>query len=635
MRDPRFDWDPTRHHHLSQRQEGEGLLAGIDLGSVLQAIERWWAVEGESNRQGKLDDAYLQEASRRLKRACEEVSTGPEDLPDSIASALISYPHTPKQIGGHRALGRAIARCLLANEPSAISFDFATQIMRRSWEALDAFHGALIAGLAPATSTEWVKLLSQIPSQPEELLGHYWHRSPVPVEQLKEHELLLKRQGPAAYLWSRENERSMLDLPWTSRGRIVFNLDPPAFLSLLEGLPLRELRLDMLRTLDLHEDRNAIMTMLRLASNGVAEGSWSGNVCALLALDMVSTHAEHLHNVVTRVAQSPVEPERRQAAEVSLETLQAELLEWATAAFLVALARPDGRCLALFTTTHLIAKRSRLPSSSGDRWSSMDIVVSALRKAFVPAISAADLRAAAQLEGRSVSTGKYLVAAGSFDSTADETWEWYVSLLRAHDDDFASHISIGARPWVYGLIGGLLLAGLDPLAQWSAAWGRLFSDRERSRFRIYDIHALQPSQHLVHVGFGLLNRRDRAAKLSDVRAQELWRELRRAVLTLSQGIADDGVVRRFFGATGFEFVMLVFSDEWTQVLDESADWLRTSVVQQIYVSAKLIAGGVSRAAVLAEMASRGFDPLAAIETTWDETRSDHELSWAVGVLRDA
>ena len=644
MSDERFSWASAyQEDQRKQDARAEACLDALgDWGPLEQRLRAWWALERAQPHEGDWE-SFLPAAGERLARMCADLDSRFKPLVEVLPSALKDSSHEPpEQRAAQKLIGRSLALAIAHEPPDVAAFDQAVRFLRGCWTALNAFLEAFVQAVPQHLQRGWTPLLGRIPSELSALLDSYSYRVPQPLEQLQEGEQRLRARGLAAYLWERYDERCSLKDQWTHRCRVLLAFDPGAFTSVVESFPLRELRTDLLRWLRLSEDKEALLRLLRTAPPVFAVDGWTGQVVALLTLELAIEYMDQLHAAVKRAAEDVVSPneERKARAALMLPQLEStELPQWLRDVFTTVLQREDGRRLLLLLAAHLIGKSSRPRSWRRNTWSSLGITLDAMESHLGPRPTAEELKAVARSSEAHQGTVReqmaYLLTAALFADDARGTWEWYVELLQTFHDDLRVHIQLGSEAWVYVCLGGVLLKLADPLMEWSEAWRRLFiPDRERARFAPFDLNTFLPSVHLVLVGLGLLHHGDRVAHLSADKAEKLWRELRRAILILTQGSVDHiNHVPRYLVGCGFELAPGILVNGWPLLLDQELAWMKGSPERQVYVADALMRGGVPRDDVLAQMTQRGCDPLAALDLLETRLERDANLASAGARLR--
>jgi hypothetical protein len=639
MRDPRFDWDSAKLYHRRQDERAEAVLARFpDLGPLEDGIAGWWSSLGDHSQMGT-DDVARQALAVGTRAIGDRIDTTFREITDALAMAILEGgDDEPPRRAALMELGKAIGATIATGPPNARAFDAAVRFLSRWWPAEAAFERAFVAALPPAATSVWVDQLRLIPRDVAALLGHYSHREPPPISEMLEEERSARLRGIAGYLWRHQNERCSLGLEWSRRADVLLALSPEDFVRLMEELPLLELRDWVVRYGGMHEDRDTIIKVLSLSAPVFAGGSWTGRVMAMIALENSLKHVEDLLEKYDRSVEGfSVDGDVRMQAEKTLPTFQGvEIPDWFKSVMDVLSARRDGADLAAMLSAKVIHDDSTPAFGGRRRWSAKLVFVDAVRARFGLGLQAQTMRQTLSLAGpraSGVSELSFLTAAAVLCDDADGVWQWYVELLSELSDEICTDARGGTGLRHHALIAGGLLGQSDQVTAWKEAWRLLFQrDRDRARFGHADPHVLLPSQHLVGVGIGMLNRTDRPTKCSDAKAGELWRELCRAAQWLAY---HRNTVRVYpgFEASVFRMAEVVFGDHWPLVLDENLTWLLADEERQVFVGAELLIGGVDRDVLLAEMGQRGCDPLAAFATVQHRSVRVRGLTEAYDRLR--
>jgi hypothetical protein len=640
VRDHRFTWNDAGLHQNEHRNEFRSYLEEFgDLTPVIQALQAWWRAEGALLIAGGQENS-LEAATPRMRGACAGLDSRFRPLLNKLDAAFkhIGQGETPELDAVQRLVGQAIGGALAASTPNLDSFDNTIRLLRNNWPAIEAFMEGFANAIPSDSRMSWVSLLGSLPPDLDLLLEHSYDQRNPTHQQLLELDNQDRSAGLVYYAWTRHHDRYTLRNEWIYRARVLLAIAPDAFALAFESLPLRGFRNDILEWLRFSEDRDAILAMLRNAPDVIQGQSWTGCTGALLALSLVFAHADKLHSAV-ELATNSLDGALKTQAEKLLPHLEStEIPQWIATALGVALERTDGRELILLATSRLVGANSFLSYYGRQPWSCADIALEVIKSTLTPPVSTMELAAIARFSAPPHQTPRdsadYVVTASILAQDLSETWNWYTRLLADRDKGLCSHVNGSALRWIYSVLGGALLDLPEFVSGWREAWRSLFiPDREHARFTLSDIDALLPSQHLIHVGFGALNRKDLPHRDRSNRRSQLWRELRIAVVVLTQEFGGPlSRIPESFAGTGFEFAPAVFGDSWRQVLVESLDWMATDSMYQLYVAEALVIGGIPRDEALSEMAQHGFDILSIINGLGQRPSRDRRLAAACARL---
>lgn len=588
MRDPRLRESWALEADAKRRAATEVRLAAAppeERAEVDRILDCWWS---GVLAQDSLDEQARTNHIEHLRTKCSSLSAEAQTLALAAPSALARDTGDLANHVGARLLGESAAR-VIRRATTAVELDRAVRFLSDCWEAVEALQDAFSRDPAWPTSTETLALPNAPPI--EDLLGHHFDRVPS-SSVLIEEESKARERGVSAYFWGQYpelplNETSLVRLLLVARRKWA-DLATQA-----DALPLRAFRDWLWLSLHLHEDRDAILALLRAAPPVFATDSWTGSTSALAALRAAVRHAERLHNRLSQATRAyPSAPD----AETKLKALeQDELPKWLKQMADTAAARCDGRSLlTLFAST--LVRHDLTPPWNGQRsWTASRDALNAIYRALDPKPSLDECQKVAKLAGvpsnrTTIEFATYLVTSAVFDADPKEVWAWYRELLLKNDDDLCWQArSCGRRALCYFALAERLGQLDDPFDEWRAVWNALFvTDRERARFATIDQNALYPSLHLIRVGAELLRQTPSRAC-----AWEFFQELLAHMRTL---LATD--VRRYspippeIALDALDVGPRIPGAEWSPALDAFRQLL-VSTKNRVYVAALLLEGGAS------------------------------------------
>lgn len=583
MRDPRFlqPWDVARVE--GRRAETDRFILSMtttDRTELDRVLEEWWIDVLTQDSPAQHWEATQVE---KLRAKCSSLPISSQEVGLTVSDSLAFHTKDEDRGIAERLLGESAAAAI-RNGSSAVMLDRAVVILSDCWGAVEVLIERLLE--APA----WPVALEDITPDTTDLaglLGHYFERTPN-NDILLDEEHKARKLGLLTYFWERQKETVCLNESTLVRLRLLAARDWKIFARQVEALPLRELRNDLWVHFHLHEDRDAILSLLRVASPIFTTIEWSGCTGALAALVAAIAHADLLHEQLTQTY--PKTPE----LDAKLKNLvDQEIPEWLKQVVEAASSRPDGRLLLLFFGTSLVRQHLR-PSLNGTRrWSSVWHALSEIHRVLTPKPSVVELQQAAILGGTpgdptDIDHATYLIASAAFNTSATDVVAWYRDLLLKSDNDLCSQAKNWRRAFCYKTLGERF-DQLDPFDEWRAVWKALFvTDREHARFNPFGQNALFPSIHLLRVGMELLRQTP-----SRCGARQFFEELLTHMRRLLAN--DTGRITPLdseFAVDGIDVAPKVLGSDWPLCLAAYRHLLLIPK-SRLYVATLLLEGGAA------------------------------------------
>jgi len=586
VRDPRFldAWELAAA--TKRREAGTRRLSSVsesDRAEVDHLLAGWWSEVLAQDSLGEQDwTAHVE----TLRTKCSSLS------PELQALALTAPNALARDIGeedgdvGARLLGESAA-AVVRGTLTAVELDRAVRLLSHCWDAVEALKKALLKPPVWPASAETLSV-ANVPIK--DLLGHHFGRVPS-SDILVEEESKARQRGVSAYFWDHYCE---LPLNETSlvRLQLVARRDWAAVAIQADALPLRAFRDWLWLSLDLYEDRDSILALLRAAPPVFANDAWTGSTCALAALRASVRHAERLHGSLERATRA-YQP--TPDAEKELKALEEhELPEWLRNVAKVAIERSDGRELLILFASTLVRNDLRPLGNGRPPWPTSRHALRAIYQSLVPKPTLAECKQVAWIAGvpsdpTSIEFATHLITSAVLDANPREVWAWYRELLLKSDDNLCWQAKTWRRALCYEALAERLAQLPDPFEDWRAVWKALFvTDRERARFATLDQNALYPSLHLLRVGAGLLRR--------DPSRSDAWKFLEEILDCTS--ILVDGYARRFNPIKPevvldmLDVAVRIPGGAWGTVVGNYRTLL-SSATNRIYVAAILLEGGAS------------------------------------------
>ncbi len=590
----------------------ERLAAVAERSGLDGALREWWA---ETLRLEVLDESQVAERVELLRQRCRRLPQAQSALGTCACDALERRAAAGDVSVGARLLGESAANAIRSEATNIDRLDRAVAVLSPCWESIVVLEDAL--SHQPHWPAEAVRL-SPLPMPVEHLVSFGFDRRWT-FDSLQEAERAARARGLSAYRWERHREHVGLSHAAYVRLDLLARRDWKVLAASAEDLPLRELRNDLWRHLRLHEDREAMLALLRAAPQVFEGGKWTGHTTALEALELAVTHANQLADRIARPVWTPQTDEAATAA-AARELERDELPGWFRQVVQTARARSDCRPLLLFLAAHIV-KEAHRPSTGSRKWSSAHLAIAAIQAGDARAATLNEVREIAKLglpEGAHATDHiTQVVVAAVFSAPAADVWAWYCDLLDSCDEDTCWQARTWPRAPAYNCLADILAQLPDPLAALQVAWRRLFvPDRERARFDRTSQSALLPSLHLIRVGLALL-RKDPARD----GARGLWTDLRQWISNL---IADDlrlgTPLPRDLVAEGLDLAPAVFGDDWVTTATTERPLFRTPEFI-VYAASAFLDGGAPLAKAQAAL---GLALPRLVETV-NEVRSECDL----------
>ncbi|WP_437598557.1 hypothetical protein WMF28_38040 [Sorangium sp. So ce590] len=592
------------------------MVTTTDRIEVDRLLVEWWT---DVLAQESLGDQWETAQVENLRTKCSSLPAGSYKVgltaPDTLARDA-----TDEERGiGALLLGESAA-AVVRNGSSAVALDRAVKFLSECWEAVEV----LVERLSQAPA--WPGTLETLAPATAELaglLGRHFERRPG-NDVLLDEERKVRERGLLTYFWGRQIDAVCLNHSTLVRLTLLAARDWQSLARQAEALPLRELREDLWRHLHLHEDRDAILSLLRAAPPVFSASKWTGSTSALTGLVAAIAHGDQLHAQLTRTY--PPTPD----VEAKLKGLvEQEIPEWLKQVVEAAIARPDGRLLLLLFGASLVREALRPPSNGQRPWSSARHALCAIHGVLTPKPSVAELQQVASAGGApsnraDIDHATYLVTSAAFDACANDVLAWYRDLLLQSVDDLCWQAKNWRRSLCYETLAERLGQLTDPFEEWMAVWKTLFvTDREHARFATLDQNALYPSRHLLRVGTELLRQapsRSGSRKFFEELLAHTHRLLTndaRLISPLSPELAVDGI----------DVAPRVLGSDWPQSL-EAHRLLLSNAKSRLYVATLLLEGGAPFGDVEAAVEAPGHrlvDSVAEMKQSNRMDLNDHRL----------
>ncbi len=578
MRDPRL----RQAWALARADERR---AATDRAEIDRLLEAWWTAILAQDSPG---DPWETAQVEQLRTTCSSLPAGSQKVGLTAPNTLARDATDEDRGVGALLLGESAA-AVVRSGSSAVALDRAVNFLSECWEAIEVLIERL---LQPPAWPGALETLAPATTDLAGLLGRHFERTPG-NDVLLDEERKARGRGLLTYFWGRHIDTVCLNHSTLVRLMLLAARDWQSLARQAEALPLRELREDLWRHLHLHEDRDAILSLLRTAPLVFDAIEWTGNTSALAALVAAIAHGDQLHAQLTRTYPPPPN------VEAQLKSLvEQEVPDWMKQITEAAIARPDGRRLLLLFGASLIRNALRPPWNGQRPWSSARHALCAIHGVLTPKPSVADLQQVASAGGApsnrtDIDHATYLVTSAAFDACANNVWAWYRELLLKSDDDLCWQAKSWRRALCYETLAERLGQLPDPFEEWRAVWKSLFvTDREHARFATLDHDALYPSLHLLRIGAELLRQSS-----SRNGAWEFFEELSAHTRSL---LANDA---RFVSPLTPEFAIdaidvapRIRETEWCQALEAHRDLL-SNPKNRLYVATLLLEGGAAFADV--------------------------------------
>jgi len=615
MRDPRLRqaWVVSRADEQRAAMQRLAMMSVADRTKIDRLLEEWWTDVLANDSQG---DQWDIEQVEKLRTKCSslpaESSKAGLTAPDALARNA-----TGEDTGiGVLLLGESVA-AVVRSGTSAIVLDRAVKFLSECWEAVEV----LIERLSQAPA--WpARLETLAPSTAElaGLLGHYYERIP-DNDTLLEEEREAQSRGLVTYFWGPQLDAVNLNHCTIVRLRLLSVRDWQSLALQAEALPLREFRRDIWRRLHLHEDRDAILSLLRVAPPIFDACKWTGSTSALAGLVAAIEYCDQLHNQLTRTY--PRSPD----VEAKLKALvEQEVPEWLKQVVETAIIRTDGRLLLLLFGASLVRLVVRSSGNGQRLWSSARDALSAIHGVLTPKPSVAELQQVANAGGvpsnpAAIDYATYLVTSATFHACANDVLAWYRKLLLQSDNDLCLEAKSWRRSFCFETLAERIGQLTDPFEEWRAVWKALFvTDREHARFATLDSNALYPSLHLLRIGVELL----RKAPSRSGAQQFLGELLEHAQRLLANNAQRISPLPSELAFDGIDVAPSVLGPDWPQSL-EALRHLLSIAKNRLYVAALLLEGGASYGDIEVSVETAGHRLMASVAEVRMSERMDHNV----------
>jgi len=566
VRDPRFNQPAVEAYGNRVQAETEAILrVAADRSDLDAQLQQWWAelLSREVTR-----DSAINQCIRRLSERGSSLSEPKKRLVAHACAVLEHDGEEAQDRAGAYVLGVTAAATIRATANEVVLFDRAVTILRRAWRAVEV----LIDGLdgEPRWPTD-PDLLARVPTSLDELASDtFGRRLPsATLTALLDEEQTARARGLRVYLWQHRDEQVDFDPRVLARLSLLARRDWSRVAAVAEALPIRELREMLWWRLRIHEDRDAILALIRISALVFRENEWTGRVVGLHALTQSVTHADRLRESV------------RQRAEPTNTLEQAELPDWFNQVVNEARRRPDGRALLLFYTAWLVREVLQ-PRSGNPLWSSVDLFIRAAHQNLGQSPTVEEMKALAGLcpeeNTRRSDSASYLVAGAILGGDAASYWTWYRDLLTENDNNLCWQARTWTKACCYDALARKLSEMSNPFPEWETAWNSLFvTDREAARFDSTSQNALFPSVHLIRVGATLLRLDPRRPG-----AGPFYAKLRASIRNVvDNDLLLPSLLPEGLGAEALDLAPAVLGEDWLASLESERavlDFPKTKII---------------------------------------------------------
>ena len=576
-------------------------------------LAEWWTNVLAQDSPGEQWEAAQVES---LRTKCSSLSAEDQKIAFTVPNTLVLDATDEDRGVGVLLLGESAAAAV-RNGSSAVTLDRAVNFLSECWDAIEVLIERLLE--APA----WPGALEAIAPATAELAGllsRHFARAPG-NDVLLDEERKARELGLLTYFWGRQIDTVCLNDSTLVRLTLLAARDWQSLARQAEALPLRELREDLWRHHHLHEDRDALLSLLRAAPPVFDSSNWTGSTSALSALVAAIEHSDQLHAQLTRTY--PPTP----GVEAKLKALvEQEIPEWLEQVVEAAIARPDGRLLLLLFGASLVREALRPPWNGQRPWSSTRHALHAIHGVLTPRPSVAELQQVANSGGvpsnrADIDHATYLVTSAAFDACAIDVLAWYRELLLQSDDDLCWQAKNWRRALCYETLAERLGQLTDPFEEWRGVWKALFvTDREHARFNTFDQNALYPSLHLLRVGTELLRQ---APSRSGSRQffEELHAHMHRL---LTNDVRLSSPLQPELAVDGIDVAPCVFGSDWPQSLAAHRHLLSVAK-SRLYVATLLLEGGAPFGDVEISVEAAGHRLVDSIAEMKQSNRMDLEV----------
>ena len=613
VRDPRLRQAWALAHADERRAATEQLLAMVtttDRTEIDRLLAEWWT---DVLAQDSPGDQWEIAQVENLRTKCSSLPAGSQKVALTAPNTLAHDAEDEDRGIGALLLGESAA-LVVRNDSSAVALDRAVKFLSECWEAMKVLIDRLIQ--APA----WPGALETLAPATTELAGLLGrHFEPTPGNDvLLDEERKARKRGLLTYFWGRQIDTVCLNHSTLVRLTLLAARDWQSLAHHVEALPLRELREDLWRHLHLHEDRGAILSLLRAAPPVFDKNKWTGSMSALSGLVAAITHGDQLHDQLARTY--PPTPDM----EAKLKALvEQEIPDWLKQVTEAAITRPDGRLLLLLFGASQIREALCPPWNGQLPWSSARLALCAIHGVLTPKPSVTELQQVASAGGvpsnrTDIDHATYLVTSAVFGSCANDVWTWYRELLLQSDDDLCWQAKSWRRALCYETLAERLGQLAEPFEEWRTVWKALFvTDRERARFATLDHDALYPSLHLLRVGAELIRQ---APLRSGSRHffEELLAHMRRLIANDARLISP---LQPEMVVDAIDLAPRVLSSDWPQSL-EAHRLLLSNAKSRLYIATLLLEGGAPFGDVEAAVEASGHRLVDSVVEMKQSNRMD-------------
>ncbi len=511
MNDVRFLW--AQQVHRPPRADDRASLEEIALNflsnqDVQDYLTAWWSQAQNANPKDKSDGNGTTEFAKQFNEFLSEDRMQADENFKPIAFTV----------------GAFLADTIDATN-GLDEFLLATDIIAKVYEAKLFFYQRLAERLRGDKKAFdlCLSVFRKIPHESNELVeSRRFVEGEITGGEQQERSLL--ERSDLLSLW--DSYRGHLELKRTILRQIQFLIlfSPAALSDILDVLPFQGLRQALLDDILAVRDPDLISELLRTAPEAVsAEGTWNKRVSVLNAVDMAFQYAKSLESAVAHAVRlGEFAPNQNKTlvdrAKIELPSLQEkELPKWLNSVAETVLARSDGKFVLLSYLIHLLreVRFVRHHNNANKVWPAEKVAAEIFtKKLSTTSLSAENILSFSKNNGGEDRNKALIFLLGAANiqeerpqskDVSNELWAAYESLLSKKDSEVVAQANpLGkADTWVFTTLGEVLIRTEDAISVFSKSFEKLYPQRRKMRFS-YEYGLLEPTRHLLEVGFGAL-----------------------------------------------------------------------------------------------------------------------------------